>query len=585
MKDDQNRIIYVGKAKNIHKRLASYFRPENALSPKTRVMMARVRKIESISTLTEKEALLLESSLIKKHRPRYNIVLRDDKQYVLFRLDKSKTYPALELTRKAVKDDSVYFGPFTSGTAARQTLQVINKLFLLRKCGHKKFKNRVRPCLQFFIKRCLAPCCLDVDIKEYLTQVHQVELFLSGKSKELLDKLRQNMVQASESLEYEKAAVIRDQIRAVEETTRTQSVDVPAGLDMDVFDLSQSEQGLCAGIIFVRQGKVLDNKNFFWPDHDISDIHEMEKTLVSILSQFYGPEKFIPERIVLPIKVDDDSISRLLSEYRGARVRIVRARGENMKSLLQMARSNSISFALKSRPSQTYLARFLNLKKEPYRIECVDISHHSGQNTMAGSVIFEQGKPVKSDYRLYNLPDARPGDDYHALGQFIFRRKESGLAWPDLLLIDGGLGQLNSVMKALEESGISGLFDVAAISKGPTRSKSQLHDQVFTPGRKNSVHLKPGSPELLYLQKIRDEAHRFTINSMRRASGKSLRKSRLESIPGIGPRKAKALWDHFKDLTLIMSAGIDELTEVPGFGPKNAEKIAESIKKWNTQSI
>jgi excinuclease ABC subunit C len=583
MKDHTNRIIYVGKAKNIRKRLGSYFRPDTALSPKTRVMMAKVFKIDSITTLSEKEALLLESSLIKKHRPRYNIVLRDDKQYVLFRLDKSQEYPALELTRKTRKDNSIYFGPFTSGVAARQTLAIINKLFLLRKCGHKKFKNRVRPCLQFFIKRCLAPCCLIVDHKEYSSQVRQVQLFLSGKSRELLNRLKADMAQASEKLEYEKAAQIRDQINAIEETTRTQSMIVPGGRDMDVFDLSQSEHGLCAGIIFVRQGKVLDNKNFFWPGHDLSGTGTMEQTIVTILSQFYGPDKFIPEKIVLPIKIIDDSISQLLSQYRGAEVKIIKARGQNMKSLLSMARHNSLMFASRSaKASQVSLAGHLNLEKEPLRIECVDVSHQSGQNTRVGSVIFEQGMPIKSDYRLYKMPEISPGDDYQAMQRFIARRKTSGPAWPDLLLVDGGIGQINTVTRALEESGMKDLFAVAAISKGPTRSKSQLHDRVFIPGRKNPLPLKPGSQELLLLQKIRDEAHNFVISSLRGASRKKLRHSDLESIPGIGPVRAKALWEHFRDLDLIKTASADELARVPGFGPRTASSIARSLKNWNT---
>ena len=579
MKDERNRIIYAGKSGNIRKRLGSYFRPDSALSPKTRVMMTRVHKIQTITTLTEKEALLLESSLIKKHRPKYNIVLRDDKQYILFRLDKSQKFPTIELTRKASKDNSIYFGPFTSGAAARETLQVINKLFFLRKCGHKKFRNRVRPCLQYFIKRCMAPCCMNIDIDEYQSQVRQVELFLSGKSSELVERLKQYMNHASANLEYEKAAIARDQIKSIEETTRSQSVVVPAGHDMDVIDVSGCDMGLCTGIIFVRQGKVLDNKNFFWPDQYISDEKEMEKALVSILSQFYGPEKFIPEKIVLPIKINDSSISQVLSEYRKARVRIVKARGVTMKALLRMARRNSTTFAAKeARKNKINLAPLLKMDNEPVRIECIDVSHHGGEHTRVGAVIFEHGQPVHSDYRLYNLPEVKPGDDYQAMWEFIGRRKQSSLPWPDLLLIDGGIGQINTVMKAMEESNMIDLFKVAAISKGPARNKSQLHDRVFIPGRKNPLSLKPGSPEMLYLQRIRDEAHRFAISSLRRAAGKSLRKSNLESIPGIGPKTAKALWAHFKDLKLIINAGEEEMQNVPGIGPKKAKDIINTLK-------
>jgi excinuclease ABC subunit C len=585
MKDERNRIIYVGKARNIRKRVASYFRQDSALSPKTRVMMAKVRKIESISTLNEKEALLLEASLIKKHRPRYNIVLRDDKQYVLFRLDKSRDYPTFELTRKAKKDNCVYFGPFTSGMAARQTLRVINKLFLLRKCGHKKFRNRVRPCLQYFIKRCLAPCCLAIDKDEYNSQVRQVELFLAGKSKELLARLEAEMLMASKGLEYEKAAIIRDQIRAVRETTRTQSVDIPAGQDMDVFNLSHGENGLCVGVIFVRQGKVLDNKNFFWPDQDVSEPDEARRALISILSQFYGPDRFIPGRIVLPMSVQDPALTELLSHYRGGRVRIIRGRGRIMNSLLDMAGQNSLNYASRTaRSSKLNLAGPLNLNKEPCRVECVDVSHHAGQDTRLGSVVFERALPVKSDYRLYSLPDVPPGDDYQAMRRFIARRKNSEVPMPDLLLVDGGPGQLNTVQKALEDSAMTGLFDVAAISKGPTRSKGELHDRVFIPGRKNPVSLKPGSPEMLFLQKVRDEAHRFVISSLRKAAGKGMRTGNLESVPGIGPKRAKALWEHFKDLEAIMSADAEELARTPGLGPAAAKKIAGNLKEWNTSN-
>ncbi|WP_035243982.1 excinuclease ABC subunit UvrC [Desulfonatronovibrio hydrogenovorans] len=583
MKDDRNRIIYVGKARNIRKRLGSYFGQSKSQSPKTRVMLTRVQRIDTISTLTEKDALLLESSLIKKHRPRYNIVLRDDKQYVLFKLDKTQDYPALELTRKAARDKSLYFGPFTSGLAARQTLKVINRLFQLRKCGHKKFRNRVRPCLQYFIKRCMGPCCLEINPSDYHLQVSQVELFLSGRSAELTDSLSQEMSSAAESLDFERAALLRDQLRAIEQTTKAQSMVIPAGQDMDVFELDETDQGLCTGVIFVRQGKVLDNKNFFWPGHEAGDHTEKENALVSILSQFYGPDKFIPERIVLPVKIKDSSIAQVLSEYRGARVSITRARGETMNSLLTMARHNCLLFAAKaSGPSRPRLGEALKLGAEPCRIECVDVSHQSGRDTRVGLVVFENGMPLKADYRIYNMSSSAQGDDYQALREFTVRRQASSLPGPDLLLIDGGLGQLNAVQKALTAS--DGSWNLAAIAKGPTRSKGQLNDQVYIPGRKNPLPLKPGSPELLFLQRIRDEAHRFVIGSLRKTRSRNIRKSDLERIPGIGPHKAKELWNYFRDLDLILKAGPADLEKVPGFGPKTAARTAQALKEWNTQN-
>lgn len=584
MKDDNGRIVYVGKAANIRKRLGSYFRPDKTLSPKTQVMMSRVNKIDIITTITEKDALLLEASLIKKHKPRYNIVLRDDKQYVLFKIDLTQPYPAIQLVRKAGRDDSLYFGPFTSGNAARQTLKVINKVFLLRKCGHKKFRNRVRPCLQHYINRCLAPCCLEVDQQEYRKLVDQVELFLSGKSESLLNKLNQDMLKASQELKFEKAAIIRDQIRSLHQTVKSQSVVIPGGDDLDVFDLVQWDKGLCTGIIFVRQGKVLDNKNFFWPEQDISENEDMENKLVSILSQFYSQDSFIPEKIVLPVKLTDNSIRQVLSEYRGKNVNIVRATGENMKSLLRMARHNSLQAAFRSKNVPGVdLSKIFKKEAEIRRIECIDVSHQSGQNTKLGKVVFENGEPVKPDYRIYNLPNVASGDDYQALSEFVSARVRKGDPWPDLLLVDGGIGQLNAVIKTLSTNNIEISFQVAAISKGPTRSQGQLHDQVFIPGRKNPLPLKPGSPELLFLQKVRDEAHNFAIGSLRRSRIRSLRQSQLESIPGIGPKKAKALWDYFKDLDLILNTSEQELLNVPGFGPRTAGKVLKALQQYKNE--
>lgn len=584
MKDDKGRIIYVGKAANIRKRLGSYFRTDKALSPKTRIMMPRVHKIDIITTITEKDALLLEASLIKKHKPRYNIVLRDDKQYVLFKIDLTRSYPAIELVRKAGQDDSLYFGPFTSSNAARQTLKVINKVFLLRKCGHKKFRNRVRPCLQHDIKRCLAPCCLEVDEHEYRKQVDGVNLFLSGRSENLLNKLNADMLKAAQELDFEKAAIIRDQIRALKQTVKSQSVVIPGGDDLDVFDLVQWEKGLCTGIIFVRQGKVLDSKNFFWPEHEISENEDMENVLVSILSQFYNHDSFIPEKIVLPITLHDNSIRQVLSEYRGKNVNIVRATGENMKSLLRMARHNSLQAASRSQKLQgTDLSKIFKTETEIIRIECIDVSHQSGQNTRLGKVVFENGEPLKPDYRIYNLPHVAPGDDYQAMSAFVSARIHKGGPWPDLLLIDGGLGQLNTVLKTLQDNNIEVSFQIAAIAKGPTRSQGQLYDQVFIPGRKNPLPLKPGSPELLFLQKVRDTAHEFAIGSLRRSSSKSLRQSQLENIPGIGPKKAKALWDYFKDLNLILNSSEKELSNVPGFGPQTAQKTFDALQTLKQQ--
>ncbi len=585
MKDEHNRIIYVGKAKNLRSRVSSYFRPSRDPAPKTRVMLARVLQVDYITTISEKEALLLESSLIKKHRPRYNIVLRDDKQYVLFRLDKSQPYPALELTRSAGRDGAVYFGPFTSAAAARETMRVINKLFYLRKCGHKKFRNRVRPCLQNFIRRCPGPCCLEVSRKDYHAEIRRLEMFLSGRSAQLIRGMEKDMHKASSELDFEKAALLRDQLEAVQQTTRSQSVVFPGTGDMDVFAPVYIQDGLGIGVLFVRQGKVLDSKNFFWPEHHPENDQELQNTLASLLSQFYGPDRFIPEKILLPEKIDDPALVHLLMEYRKGKVRLVGARGESLKGLLNIARQNCEQHARDRKDAGLpSLARVMGLKNEPERIECIDVSHHSGQNTRMGVVTFVAGEPHKKDYRIYNLPSVPPGDDYQAMREFIRRRSRSSIPWPELLLIDGGKGQLSTVKKALEDAGQEQMFVLASIAKAGTRARGGGKDQVYLPGRKNPLPLKPASPELLYLQRIRDEAHRFVLGSMRNSLRKQSLQSDLERIPGMGPKKVDALWKHFGNLKSILGASREDLMQVPGFGPETASRTASYLEKWNTTS-
>ncbi|WP_457572102.1 excinuclease ABC subunit UvrC [Desulfovulcanus sp.] len=581
MKDGQGKIIYVGKAKNIRKRVASYLRSQDQLSIKTRVMMDRVKAIDFLCTNTEKEALLLEASLIKKHRPKYNIVLRDDKQYILFKLDKEHPFPALRLTRKVAQDSATYFGPFTSARSARQTLNLINRLFKLRKCSDRAFKNRVRPCLQYHIGRCLAPCCLQVPEEEYGQAVSQVELFLSGKSKELLKSLRGEMYKAAEELNFEKAAEVRDQIRAVQKTIEQQAVALPEGGDFDIFALVTRETGLGIGVLFIRQGRVLDSKNFrfsnfrYWPAFEL-DQEETEGVLISFLIQFYGPTRFIPDKIVLPVVLKDKSIKKLLTELKGKEVRLVSAKNKKFKQLINMARQNCIEAVDRKKAADLSpgLARIFGLRFEPERIECIDASHLSGQGMRVGMVVFEGGRPKRDEYRVYKFPELEgTSDDYLALAKFVERRVSSGPPWPDLLLIDGGKGQLNAVLTALKRHASEGLFIVAAIAKGPTRRAGELFDQIFVPGRKNPLALSPGSRELLFLQQIRDEAHRFVLSSLRQAGKKNMLKSELENLPSIGPKTARLLWAHFQSLEAIYAASADELARLPGFGPKKARKI------------
>jgi excinuclease ABC subunit C len=579
MKDKAGKIIYVGKAKNLRKRVASYFRPKEQLPSKTRAQMRRVEKIDTLQTRTEKEALLLEASLIKKHRPRYNIVLRDDKQYLLFKLDKQSAYPRLTIARKMNRDGSVYFGPFTSALAARQTLKMINRVFALRKCNDHVFRNRARPCLQYDIGRCLGPCVHPVSADAYAAIVRQVELFLNGRSKALVSDLKTRMHRAADELDFERAAQLRDLIRAVTKTVEPQAAVLPVDKNLDVYAVAGDERGLVISVLFVRGGKIVDGKQFFWRDMEV-DESERETVVVSFLGQFYGPDKSVPERIVLPFPVEDSALEEALSDFRGGAVRVARAWGRAERSLVAMALANAREFLRKKQQDHKplHLAGALHLSGEPQRIECVDASHLSGQGMCVGRVVFEDERPLKKDYRIYAFPELEgAGDDYRALAGFLVRRLAAGPPWPDLLLVDGGKGQLRALERVFKDQGKEVLFPLAAIAKGETRRAGELGDRIFLPGRKNPLPLKPGSPELLFLQKIRDTAHRFVISRQRRSRKRTTLDSPLESLPGIGPMLARQLWTHFGSLAAMKRAGVEEIQALPGIGAKKAAAIAQGL--------
>lgn len=587
MQNAAGRIIYVGKAKNLRRRLASYFQPEARLAPKVRVMMPRVETIDSLCTATEKEALLLEASLIKKHRPRYNIVLRDDKQYVLFRLSRSHPFPALRLTRKVVRDGSVHFGPFTSALAARETRRVIDRLFPLRKCRDTVFANRVRPCLQYHIGRCLGPCCLPVSGEDYALVVRRVELFLSGKSGELLAALRAEMLRLSDALDFEGAARLRDSILAIEDTVERQAAVLPEGRDLDVVGVHAGEEGAGLAVIFVRQGRIIDGQSFWFPGVAAGSPEEAAVLMESFLIQYYTAERYIPTRIVTAGGNPDPALAGALSDLRGARVVTARARGDHERRLLDIAAANAAAYAARQRGAAAgpdALGRALGLSGPAARVECVDVSHIQGEGLRAGLVVFVDGREEKSLYRIYAFPELEgQGDDYQVLSSFVRRRLESGPPWPDLLLIDGGKGQLAAVERALAEGGASGCFPLAAIAKGESRRAGELGDAVFVPGRKNSLSLKPGGPELLFLQHVRDTAHRFAISRLRRHKRGRQLDSELERLPGVGPGTARALWEHFGSLEAMAAATTDELTRVPGIGPVKAADLHAKLREWRRE--
>lgn len=604
MKGTQGKILYVGKAKSLRARLSSYFRADSGHTPKTRALVARIAAVDVLLTATEKEALLLEASLIKKHRPRYNVVLRDDKQYILFKLDKNAAYPRLTFTRKVERDGSAYFGPFTSAAAARRTWKEIGRAFPLRKCSDKALANRVRPCLFQHIGQCLAPCINEVPRDEYMELVRRVEAFLSGRSGELLRGLEREMLAASETLDFERAAKLRDLIRAVKKTVEGQAAVLPDPVDLDVLGLSAGPargaagddvpRGLGASLLFVRQGRLLDKRDFYWPHLDPTDAAEAVR---GVLGQFYRRDGYLPPRVLVPESSLDQGeeaaaewelMAETLADLRGAPVKVAGPRGKNERKLMELAEVNAArAFAERGREADfaamsARLAKALHLAEPPRRIEAVDVSHLGGREVRVGCVVFEDGRPKKSDYRIYGFPELDgASDDYLALASFVPRRLASGGPFPDLLLIDGGKGQIRAVERAMEEAGRSGLFPLASIAKSG-RGAADMEDRVFLPGRKNPVNLAPGSPELLFLQRMRDAVHAFSLGGQRRARKKSALRSEVGSLPGVGPKTARLLFETFGSVDGMRRATLEDLARLPGFGIKKATRVSAMLAGMDT---
>lgn len=620
-KDERGRIIYVGKARVLRRRVLSYFRAEG-LSAKTRAMLAHAASLEYLTTTTEKEALLLEASLIKKHRPHYNIVLRDDKQYVLFRLNVKHPFPRLETVRRARRDGARYFGPFTSALAARETWKLLHRAFALRRCSDRAMKNRVRPCLYHFMGQCPAPCMELITPAAYHENVRKVCELLQGRSASLLRDLRAAMEQAAQDLEFEKAAALRDQIRAVECTVERQAAVLPGGGDMDAVGLFPAEKGLAVGIIFVRGGAVTDGRAFYWSGLGFEDAPEL---LWSFVNQYYGVVT-PPPRVLLPwlppdtedcqgqtdegdltgvtdreMDKDDDGsgeaqsptthlgreiLEQALTDRRGGPVRIVPPQNAADNRLIDIAQSNAREEARRQEQKSELgilerLARALHLAEAPRRIECVDVSHTGGRQTRVGLVVFEDGRPSQSQYRAYAMPDS--GDDYATLHAWVGRRLESGPPWPDLLLIDGGRGQLAVVGRALAEAGQEDLFPLAAIAKArdehgqADRRAGNVADRIFLPKRANPLPLREGGPELLFLQNVRDATHRFAIGRHRRAKRGAALSGELMRLPGIGPATARLLWEKFGGVEAMRAATLEDLRSLPGIGKARAALLLEKL--------
>lgn len=571
-KDQSGNVIYVGKAKNLKKRLLSYFRPSSSLPHKTAVMMDRAKDLDYILTDTENEAFILEGSLIKANMPRYNIILRDDKEYPCLRLDIKESYPRLGIARRIKKDGALYFGPFSSSQSVRSTLRLIDRLFQLRKCRTDRLPKRSRPCLNYQLGRCLGPCTNDVTVASYREIVDQVRLFLEGSGRELVRRLERDMRQHAGQEDFENAARIRDQIRAIENTLERQDVVSHGMEDQDVIGLAQGSRISQLVIMFVRKGYLIGSRGYRFNDPGASASEVTE----AFIKQYYHDMPFIPEEILISEQINDlVPINRWLSDLAGRRISIHRPLKGKKARLVRMAVSNAESLLAKAGKMEgedlAQLARStLKLKKEPRRIEGLDISNLQGSLSVGTVVSFVDCIPFKPGYRNYKIGWGEGIDDYGMISELALRRL-SGDHPPDLLVVDGGKGHLSAVKKVMETIPGKVMPEVVAISKADAHDKT---DKVHLVGRKNPLSLKKDNPVLLLLMRIRDEAHRRAILYHRKLRRGGLERSRLDLIPGIGPKKKRLLLQHFGDMASICRARPEELALVPGISISLAQDIS-----------
>ncbi len=580
-KDRSDQIIYVGKAKNLKKRVLAYFKSSGDLPHKTALMMNKAEGLDYFLTATEKEAFILEDTLVKRHMPRYNIILRDDKRYPCLRFDIQNPFPRLSIVRKIKKDGALYFGPFSSANSVRRTLKLIDRIFHLRKCKGRDLPKRSRPCLNYQLGRCLGACVHEVSSSAYKEIVDQVKLFLEGRNRELIRQLKKNMAQASEQLDFEKAARIRDQIRAVELTIERQHVVSPKMEDQDVIGLAQENGRFQLVILFVRKGYLLGSRDYLFKNKGGASTEVME----AFLKQYYAKESFIPKHILISESVEDlPPLNDWISDLAGKKVSVHHPmKGEKLR-LVRMAVTNAENLLTTRseipKDDLMVLAKsVLRLRKVPRVIEGLDISTLRGDQAVGTIVSFLDGLPHKPGYRNYKIKGVLGIDDYAMMSEVVSRRLSRGHL-PDLFLVDGGKGHLLAVRRAMHHFHELDFPDVVAIAKADDRRKSQT-DKIYIFGRKNPLSLKGEHPVLLLLMRIRDEAHRRAITYHRKLRGKRLKESELDQISGIGPKKRRLLLGHFRDVRGVSEAKFEDLILVPGISPSLAKNILTFFSERN----
>ena len=576
MLDADAQVIYVGKARKLRRRVASYF-TRSVKNPRTRSMVAQVADIAITVTHTEAEALILENNLIKEHSPRYNVLLRDDKSYPYIFLSDRQTFPRLGFHRGARRQQGRYFGPFPSAGAVRETLSHLQKVFPVRQCEDSFFSNRSRPCLQYQIKRCTAPCVGYISPEDYARDVEHAVMFLEGKSGEVIDKLVGQMESASERLEFEAAARLRDRISTLRTIQEKQAITGERG-DLDVVACVAEGRIACVQVFVVRNGQNLGNRTFFPKVPDATDAGDV---LAAFVARYYLGRDTPRELLVNAAVPERELLEQALMQDAGHAVAIRQRVRSDRRRWVELAVSNAQS-ALHARAArqtgQTQrmeaLQHALDLETLPERIECFDISHTGGEATVASCVVFDRDGPVKSDYRRFNIDDIEPGDDYAAMRQALERRytriKRGEGVLPDLLVIDGGAGQVSQALDVLEELQVDGVQTIG-ISKGPDRRPGE--EKLYLAETKETVILPADSSALHLLQQIRDEAHRFAITGHRTRRGKTRRGSSLEDVPGLGPKRRQNILKQFGGLKAVSRAGVEDLARVQGISRQLAQRI------------
>ena len=586
MKGNNGEVLYIGKAKNIRSRVRSYFRETADTRYTVKFLASKIADIECIVTTNEKEAIILENTLLKKHKPRYNIRLKDDKTYVSIKLTLSEKFPRILITRQLKKDGSRYFGPYPSAQKARETVKFIRRLFPLCTCSPAEFRNRVRPCLDYQLGICSAPCVNLISEATYRELTDKTIMFLEGRNKELLVALKAGMSQASDALEFEKAANIRDQIKAIEATLEEQKVVSHEKIDRDIFAHITEGEALLIQALFIRDGRLSGARDFFFKDQKLP----ADEAISSFVYQYYSGDRFIPDEIILSVCIEDkDAAASWLSERKGRNIKFFYPIKGERKKLLNMAEANAKE-AIRRRQDAfedkqillDELKKRLHLRKTPKTIEAFDISNIGGKDAVGAMVVFEDARPDKNRYRLYKIRMPEEPDDYGMMREVLTRRyKESGqgISLPDMILMDGGKGQLNIAVKVMSGLGINDI-DITAIAKEHSEAGEKMPwlankqgERIYLPAVKAPIILKEGSPPDLFIRKIRDEVHRFAISYHKKLRGKI--KSALDEIPGIGRTKRNILLKHFGSVEKINEAPIEEISKLPGI----TSSLAETIKK------